>query len=228
MNTIDSILTTARTQSTTGMTDIPSLLLRLGPAIFFGVALSLVYSAVHRDDAMKGSFVRTLVIMPLVAASITMVIDNNIVRAFGLIGAVALVRFRTVIKDTFDMAFIFLSITIGMAAGTTLYWLAGTSLLLFAATLAVLEMINYGKGTHINHGFKVTFVTENMDAAARAVKHHLDDIVVSSDVKTIEKKNKSKVTYEMVLEHGATHQDLLDRVLLIRDDAISRIKVKKA
>jgi hypothetical protein len=99
---------------------------------------------------------------------------------------------------------------------------------LFAATLAVLEMINYGKGSHINHGFKVTFVTDNMDAAARAVKHHLNDIVVSSDVKTIEKKNKSKVTYEMVLEHGATHQDLLDRVLRIRDDAISRIKVKRA
>ena len=46
-----------------------------------------------------------------------MVIGNNLARAFGLVGALSIIRFRTAIKDTVDIVYIFLGLAIGMAAG---------------------------------------------------------------------------------------------------------------
>jgi uncharacterized membrane protein YhiD involved in acid resistance len=60
------------------------------------------------------------------------VIGNNIVTAFGLLGALALIRFRNVLKDTRDTVFVFISLVVGMAVGTQRFVLAivGTAVLI--------------------------------------------------------------------------------------------------
>jgi uncharacterized membrane protein YhiD involved in acid resistance len=50
-----------------------------------------------------------------------MVIGNNLARAFGLVGAMSIIRFRTALKETTDIIFIFFSLAIGMAAGVGLH-----------------------------------------------------------------------------------------------------------
>ena len=52
----------------------------------------------------------------LIAAS-TQVIGDNIARAFSLVGALSIVRFRTVVRDTQDTAFVIFAVVTGMAAG---------------------------------------------------------------------------------------------------------------
>jgi uncharacterized membrane protein YhiD involved in acid resistance len=54
----------------------------------------------------------------MVTAFVMMVIGNNIARAFSLVGALSIIRFRTAVKDTRDTAFVFFSLAIGMAVGT--------------------------------------------------------------------------------------------------------------
>jgi uncharacterized membrane protein YhiD involved in acid resistance len=60
------------------------------------------------------------------------VIGNSIVTAFGLLGALALIRFRNVLKDTRDTVFVFISLVVGMAVGTQRFLLAivGTAVLI--------------------------------------------------------------------------------------------------
>jgi len=50
-----------------------------------------------------------------------MVIGNNLARAFGLVGAMSIIRFRTAIKETQDIIFIFFALAIGMASGVGLH-----------------------------------------------------------------------------------------------------------
>ena len=63
---------------------------------------------------------------------VIMIIGNNLARAFALVGALSIIRFRTVVKDTKDTAYIFWSLAAGMAAGTGSYFLAiiGTIIIL--------------------------------------------------------------------------------------------------
>ena len=53
-----------------------------------------------------------------------LVIGNNLARAFGLVGAMSIIRFRTALKDPQDIVFVFFALAIGMAAGVGMYAIA--------------------------------------------------------------------------------------------------------
>jgi hypothetical protein len=83
-----------------------------------------VYQITHRGVAYSQSYVHTLVLMAMVVAIIMLVIGSNIARAFTLVGALSIVRFRNAIKETRDVGFVFFAMGIGMACGTRFYSLA--------------------------------------------------------------------------------------------------------
>ncbi len=87
-------------------------------AFALGLFIAWVYRSTHRQLTVSFSFVNTLVLLSMLMALVMMVIGNNIARAFGLAGAMSIIRFRTVVKDTRDTAFVFYSLAVGMAAGT--------------------------------------------------------------------------------------------------------------
>jgi Domain of unknown function (DUF4956) len=96
----------------------PTLLLRLVLAALLGGAVAFVYAATHRrDESYQPSFVPTLVLLSILIAVVTQVIGQSVARAFSLVGALAIVRFRTVVADTRDTAFVIFAVVIGMAVG---------------------------------------------------------------------------------------------------------------
>lgn len=94
------------------------LVFRLTAAFAFGGVVAWIYSSTHHDkkDAPQ-SFTATLVMMTIIIAMSTQVIGDNVARAFSLVGALSIVRFRTVVKDTRDTAFVIFSVVVGMAVG---------------------------------------------------------------------------------------------------------------
>jgi len=73
-----------------------------------------------------------------------MIIGNSIARAFALVGALSIIRFRTVIKDTKDIAYIFWSLAAGLAAGTGSYYIALIGTILISIVAIILFRSNYG------------------------------------------------------------------------------------
>jgi len=92
----------------------------------FGLSLVVAwaYRFTHRGVSYSQSYVHTLVIMGTVIALIMLIIGSNIARAFALVGALSIIRFRNAMKETRDVGFIFLVMAIGMAVGTKFYLLA--------------------------------------------------------------------------------------------------------
>jgi len=80
-------------------------------ALLTGLFIGYVYRKTHRGLSYSQSLVITLVLMCLIVCSVMMVIGSNLARAFALVGALTIVRFRTVVKDTRDTAFIFFALT---------------------------------------------------------------------------------------------------------------------
>lgn len=95
----------------------PDLLLRLLVAFLAGLSVAWVYRASHSTLNYSQNFVQALVLLSLVVSVIMCVVGDSLARAFGLGAALAIVRFRTPIKDALDTAFLFLSVAVGMAAG---------------------------------------------------------------------------------------------------------------
>ncbi|MDA9129067.1 DUF4956 domain-containing protein [Candidatus Gracilibacteria bacterium] len=85
--------------------------------------IGLVYEKTHKGTSYTQSYVHTLIIMGMVITIIMLIVGSNIARAFSLVGALSIVRFRNAMKETRDIGFIFLAMAIGMAMGTKFYLL---------------------------------------------------------------------------------------------------------
>ena len=111
------------------------ILINIIAAFAIGLLLSVTYRVTHKGLSYSQSFSQTVVFVAVIVAIVMMVIGGSLARAFALVGALSIIRFRTVLKDTKDMAFIFGALALGMAAGTSNYFLAaaGTALLILIA-----------------------------------------------------------------------------------------------
>ena len=102
--------------------------LRLCVALAFGGAVAWIYRRARGPAAAQGSFPGTLVLLAVLIAMVTQVIGDNVARAFSLVGALSIVRFRTVVRDTQDTAYVIFAVVIGMAVGAHNLWVAGLGL----------------------------------------------------------------------------------------------------
>jgi hypothetical protein len=101
-----------------------AILLSLLLAFVLGQVIAWVYYVTHSGLSYSRSYVQSLILITVVVAMVMAVIGNNIITAVGLMGALAIVRFRNVIKDTRDIVFIFSSLVVGMACGSHRYMTA--------------------------------------------------------------------------------------------------------
>ena len=126
-----------------------NILLFMLLAFVLGQVLAWVYYFTHSGLSYSRTYVQSLILICVVVAIIMVTIGNNIITAFGLMGALAIIRFRNVIKDTRDIVFIFCSLVIGMAAGSQQFAIAivGTAIL----SLIAVYLHVTGFGTHQPH-----------------------------------------------------------------------------
>jgi uncharacterized membrane protein YhiD involved in acid resistance len=96
-----------------------TLTARLISAFVLGVAIALIYRFSHRrNEVFVATFIPTLVLLTVLLALVPQIIGGHIARAFSLVGALSIVRFRTIVQDTRDTAFVIFAVVIGMAVGT--------------------------------------------------------------------------------------------------------------
>jgi hypothetical protein len=125
---------------TIGSNDIApfDLALRLCLALGLGIIISALYRAT-RTQQENSSFPTTLVLLTILIAMVTQVIGNNVARAFSLVGALSIVRFRTVVRDTEDTAYVIFAVVIGMAMGANPLWVAGIGIAVVGVAAFVLK-----------------------------------------------------------------------------------------
>lgn len=111
-------------------------------SLICGLLISLFYRLTYRGPGMSYSFINSLIVLALITSVVIMVIGNNLARAFGLVGAMSIIRFRTAIKETQDIIFIFFALAIGMASGVGLHALALASTIFIGLILFVLTKTN--------------------------------------------------------------------------------------
>ena len=96
-----------------------TLFLRLIAALVFGAIVALIYFLTHRrDETYQPTFLSTIVMLTILIALVTQVIGDSVAKAFSLVGALSIVRFRTVVQDTRDTAFVIFAVVLGMAVGS--------------------------------------------------------------------------------------------------------------
>lgn len=177
-------------------------------ATVLGYLVSLAYRHTHKGLAYSQSFTQTILFVAVIVAIVMMVIGGSLARAFALVGALSIIRFRTVVKDTRDTSFIFAALAVGMAAGTSNYFLA----LVGTATVILIAIALYKS----NFGalYKSEFILRFNFSKSANSEHYLEMINEygkRSNMLHIEPSGDGevlKLTYDITLKEGLNAEAL--------------------
>jgi len=123
-------------------TTVEDVLSSIIVAFICGVMIAIFYKITYRGAGYPQTFLYSLITLAMVTTIVILVIGNNLARAFGLVGAMSIIRFRTAVKETQDIMFIFYSLAIGMTCGVRLFDVAIASTLLIGVILIIISKTN--------------------------------------------------------------------------------------
>lgn len=102
-----------------------------------------VYKKTHRGTSYTQSYVFTLVMMWMTVCVIMLIVWSNIARAFSLVWALSIIRFRNAMKETRDIGFMFAAMAIWMATWTKFYVLAVVFTVALALVIFIMNRFNW-------------------------------------------------------------------------------------
>ena len=124
--------------------NIPSLKLMLVcllAALLLGFYIYMAYRITCADSFYSAEFNLSLVMVSIITCAIILTIQSSVIVSLGMVGALSIVRFRTAVKNSIDLVFLFWAICIGIITGTSLIGLAILVSLILSVLLVIFKFI---------------------------------------------------------------------------------------
>ncbi len=198
--------------ATSGAIETVTLIqLLIATLLSFGLTLIIgyIYRVTHQGPSYSQSTVQTMVIMGVVVSVIMLIIGSNIARAFSLVGALSIIRFRNAVKESRDVAFYFLTMAIGMASGTGFYGIAIVFTLIMASVIYAMYQFNFGAKPTGEVLLKIDIDRDlNYKEAFREVfyKHLESDSLLTIDT---DDSNRFELVYSVKMRKKTSEQEFL-------------------
>ena len=189
-------------------------------SFFLSLLVGYTYRITHQGPSYSQTTVHTMIIMAVVVSLIMLIIGTNIARAFSLVGALSIIRFRNAVKESRDVAFFFLAMAIGMACGTGHHAIAMLFTMLICPMIYGLARFEVGAKPMMEVLLKLT-MGDGIDyksAFNEVFYKHLNDadlLSVDSDG-----SGRMELIYSVTMRKGAQEQALLSDVRTV-DDSVS-------
>jgi uncharacterized membrane protein YhiD involved in acid resistance len=157
---------------------LSQIIVSLAIGLLCSLIISVVYRWTYRGPGYSNSFVISIIALSLITSLVIMVIGNNLARAFGLVGALSIIRFRTAVKDTIDIVYIFFGLAIGMAAGVGYFKIALIGTVFISLVLIFFSKINI----NMFRGEQFLLQLQYTDDDLTSVKKIMDDFCSSFEL----------------------------------------------
>jgi hypothetical protein len=207
---------------------VEHVLLRLALALVFGTIVAWIYRRTTPDRGQFGSFPVTLALLAVLIAMVTQVIGDSVARAFSMVGALSIVRFRTVVRDTKDTAFVVFAVVVGMAAGAQSLWIAVIGI----AVVGVAAFVTAARAASVDYNPTAFLVTVRVGLGYEADeilggtldKHLYQREVVS--VHTAKQGAALNITYHGRMRRSASAEQLVKNLNLI--EGVQDVKFERS
>ena len=184
--------------------ELTTTMIMIGLSISFihGFIISKIYLKTYSGFSFDKTFSFTLILLTVIVSLVMMVISTNIALSLGLLGSLSIIRFRTVIKDSRDMAFLFWAIAMGLTVGAKYFYLSFIIVLIIAVIIVLVEKFNINKIKNTDF-----ILIVNHDSLNKDVGNKVEEILNKYDLKFNVKssysdiKNKNfEITYNITLK----------------------------
>ncbi|MBN2527037.1 MAG: DUF4956 domain-containing protein [Deltaproteobacteria bacterium] len=203
----------------TGTFTLTDMFLVMGLSFVLAMVVGYMYKITHRGISYSQTYVHTLVIMGTTIALIMLIVGSNIARAFALVGALSIVRFRNAMKETRDIGFIFMAMAVGMAVGTRFYMLAVFATLLLSVMVFIMFKFNLFAKVINERVLRVQMPVDRQyeQVLEEPFRKYLEDYRLIS-VETVRAGVLLEVIYSITLKKGQEPKDLLESIRKFNDN----------
>jgi hypothetical protein len=194
-------------------TDYAALLIGLLLAFVCGQIIARTYMYTHSGLSYSRSYVNTLIIMPVIVALVMMILANNLVLAFGLMAIFAMVRFRSILRDTLDTAYVLAVIVIGLGCGTMKYSTAVIGCLITAAIMVYFKVTGFGTRYRYDYILNVQWARPagEMPALLEVLDRHSRKVHCASQ-RTNEGYPGLDISYRLLLRDASRSHELVEEL----------------
>ncbi len=197
----------------TGVFSVTDVVLTIILSFVLTAVVGYVYMITHKGTSYTQSYVHTLVLMGMVVAIIMLIVGSNIARAFSLVGALSIIRFRNAVKETRDVGFIFFAMAIGMAAGTRFYLLAVIATIVICLLIIIMYKFDFYRKDASSRILKIQVKnTEEYDKLFdnAFLKYTKTSHLVSVD--SVRSGALTELIYNIELKRGVKLQEFLSSI----------------
>jgi hypothetical protein len=199
----------------TGLTNasLEQAMLCLLASFVFGTAIAYVYQKTYQGLSYSRSFVQSLILGAIVSTILMLAIGDNLARGLGILGTMALVRFRTNVRDSRDMIFIFAALSIGIASGVRAFGIALLGTFTFCLAAIVVEWSPMGRTQRFDGMLRFWLPRQEGGAATlqAILKPHCHSYVLVA-VRDVGKGDALEYAYQIKMKKAGTHGALVDEI----------------
>lgn len=172
-----------------------------------------IYKITHKGTSYTQSFVFTLVMNGMIVALVMLIVGSNIARAFSLVGALSIIRFRNAVKETRDVGFIFLTMAIGMGVGTRFYLLSAVAAVVISLVIVMMTRLNWFARPVSNQILRIQ-VPGEVDSEGLFDKALLQHTSISEliSVDTVQNGTMIELTYSIGMKRGDRAQQFINEL----------------
>ena len=189
----------------------PQVALNIVFAFVLSSLVALVYQITHKGYSYSKNYVTSLILISLVTTLVMMIIGNSLARAFALLGAFSIIRFRTAIKDVKDISFVFLCLVIGMAAGTNNYIIGIIGTFLILLVIFLLDKINLTGAEKTQYSLSIIVKNGKQDLDFKSTDKYLKTKTLLS-VSTRDSGKITEYIYAIDFKKGVDFHKLLSEL----------------
>jgi uncharacterized membrane protein YhiD involved in acid resistance len=136
--------------------------------------VSITYQKTFQGLSYSRNYVQALILASIVATIAMQAIGDNLARGLGMMGALAIVRFRSSLKDPKDMIFIFMALAVGIACGVYSFSIAAIGTIGFSIAATIIHALPFSKESHFDGLLKFNLGDDKED------KQQLENILSTS------------------------------------------------
>jgi hypothetical protein len=197
---------------------IYTVLTNLAVSLACGIIIALVYRYIYKGPSYSATYVNSLVLLALITTLVIMVIGNNLARAFGLVGAMSIIRFRTAVRDVQDIVYIFFALAVGMASGVGLHAISIGGTIVICLVSVVLVTFNFGAPGKSEYVLQLIYTpTKTIESSISQILSKYCRGIRLSNLKSQGDNNTIEAFYQFSLKRKFRSTELVEEFTSLSD-----------
>ncbi len=228
-------------QSNSETPTLIAILLAVSLCVVLSALIVLTYDITTKVSRKDHNYIQSLAMISILATMVMQAVGDSLARGLGMLGALAIIRFRTTLRDPRNMTFMFASLAVGISCGVFGFTIAVTGTLMFCVVAIILRFSVFGNPDPLIGILKVTLYYEKGNASIARMESVLKSLCKEyrlTDMRTRDKditletefneygkkvitksmnKRVKDLSYELYLRNDIQDTDLLDKFTELED-----------